>query len=278
MDHAEAREQLELIAIEPGGLDRLVAAAGPESAALLAHLGDCEACRAELDALRRSVRTIRETVQSTPGRHLRAQTLEFVDRLGRTRPVEGSQADAPATAAGPPRRWAPQAWASAFAAGAAVIALLAAVVVGSTLSSRLTEADAALADQRATIAGLALVTDWTLRLGADPDATRVRLEAAGDGPQAGSVLFSSATNELVMVASGLPAPAEGEEYRCWVESGGSRAFIGAMYRAGDLAYWVGELGQMTGEGEPGTFGVSRVPSTSDGVDGEVMLVGEPQAT
>jgi hypothetical protein len=145
------------------------------------------------------------------------------------------------------------------------------------VNSRLGATDAALAEQRATIAGLTRVTDWTLRLGIDPDATGVRLEAPDGGAQAGTVLFSTASNELVMVASGLPAPVEGEEYRCWVESDGDRVPIGAMYRAGELSYWVGEVGTAVGADEDQTFGVSLVATASDGVDGDVVLVGDAQS-
>ena len=48
MDHAEARELLEIAAIEPGGFARLVAGDTPEAAALAGHLAGCADCAAEL--------------------------------------------------------------------------------------------------------------------------------------------------------------------------------------------------------------------------------------
>jgi hypothetical protein len=123
------------------------------------------------------------------------------------------------------------------------------------------------------VAGLAIVTDWTLRLGADPAATGVRLAADEGGDAAGTVLFSPERGELVMVASGLPVPPDGQEYRCWIEEGGGRVPIGAMYRAGSIAYWAGEVGALRGRQGSVAFGVSLVDAESDGVSGEVVLAG-----
>ena len=103
---------------------------------------------------------------------------------------------------------------------------------------------------------------------------RIRLEAPDGGAQAGTVLFSDATGELAMVASGLPALPEGQEYRCWVEVDGTRVPIGTMYRAGELSYWVGEVDETIGVDAGRAFGVSLMASAADGVDGEVVLLGD----
>jgi hypothetical protein len=282
MDHAEVRELLELAAVEPGGLERLLGADQPGNIALDEHLADCRACRAELEAMRRSVATIRDAVQLTPSADLRHRTLEFVERHGRPRPAADAyqrETDvampAPRAGAGPiPQRWRWPSPVSAanFVAGVAASALIAGFVTWGAADARLTAADAAIAEQRSTIAGLGIIADWTLRVSGDPAASQVRLEAADGGAQEGTVLLAGERNELVMVASGLPVPAAGQEYRCWVETSGERVTIGRMYRAGELAYWVGELDQAIVEGEL-TFGVTLVDVASSGVTGDVVLIG-----
>ena len=53
MDHDAAREQLELAAVEPGGLDRLMAGDTPTAQAVAGHLAGCPACTEELGRLQR---------------------------------------------------------------------------------------------------------------------------------------------------------------------------------------------------------------------------------
>jgi len=43
MEHAEARELLEIAAVEPGGFARLVAGDTPDAVALAGHLAGCPA-------------------------------------------------------------------------------------------------------------------------------------------------------------------------------------------------------------------------------------------
>ena len=44
MDHEETREQLELAAVEPGGIDRLMAGDTATAQAVAAHVAGCPAC------------------------------------------------------------------------------------------------------------------------------------------------------------------------------------------------------------------------------------------
>jgi hypothetical protein len=269
MRHAEAIDLLELAALEPGGLDRITSGTDPASADVAAHLAGCDACRAELVALRRSVAAIGETVRSTPAADLRGRTLDYVARVGRPRAPDAQPTD---SKVGGESGWL--AWLPRFSGAAAVAAVVMLLIVGSAVSSRMDAADAAIAEQRAAIAGLTVVTDWSLRIASDPEASRIRLEAPDGGAQAGTVLFSDATGELAMVASGLPALPEGQEYRCWVEVDGTRVPIGTMYRAGELSYWVGEVDETIGVDAGRAFGVSLMASAADGVDGEVVLLGD----
>ncbi len=280
MDHADVRELLELAAVEPGGIERLLDDGSREGAALREHLSGCDACRAELEPLKRSVAYIRDAVQLAPSTDLRDRTLEFVERYGRARPADQSDQQteiAKLARAGDRRmfqrmRWQSPVKAATFVAGVAASALIAGLVTWGAVSARLTAADAAIAEQRSTIAGLGIIADWTLRLSGDPAASHIKLEAADGGTQGGTVLLAGDRNELVIVASGLPVPAAGQEYRCWVETSGERVAIGRMYRAGELAYWVGELDQAVTDDQL-TLGVTLVDAASGGLIGDVVLIG-----
>src|SRR5258705_2765214 len=119
MDHSEVRELLEDAAIEPGGLERLMAGDTTTASLVAGHLAGCADCSEELERLRRSVGLIRPTVQLVPPPELKERTLAYVAMLGRPRgaPVAadpaGAQAGAPnpsiATAAPTPisTRWRP---------------------------------------------------------------------------------------------------------------------------------------------------------------------------
>lgn len=272
MDHAEVREILELAAAEPGGLDELLAGASADSRAIQAHVADCGACRAELEELRHSAATIREVIRSTPAPDLRERTLRLVATAGRPR-AAGPAAEPVTAPARPARRFAPFSWVPGVALGAVAAAAIAGILVWRSVDARLNAADAQIAQQRSAIAGLTVVTDWTLRLGAAPDAALARLSPSnGSSAAAGTVLFSADRGELVMVATGLPAPPAGQEYRCWIDHGDGPVRIGRMYHAGAVAYWGGEVDRLRGIEGPLTFGVSLVDAASD-QPGEPVLTG-----
>ena len=98
MDHLDARELLELAAVEPGGLDRLMAGDTPSAIALAGHLAGCPECTEEFGRLRRASAVLREVIASQPRPELKAQTLAFVAAIGRPR---GAAAGAPAGAGAP---------------------------------------------------------------------------------------------------------------------------------------------------------------------------------
>ncbi len=86
MDHDEAREQLELAALEPGGLDRLVAGDTPVAQAVAGHLAGCDSCTDELVRLRRSSAVIRSGLSEMPPPDLKARTLATIRTEGVQRP------------------------------------------------------------------------------------------------------------------------------------------------------------------------------------------------
>jgi len=277
MEHAEARELLELAAVEPDGFDRLAAGDTADAAALAGHLAGCLECSRELERLRRSAAVIRDAVRTAPPPDLRERTLAFVAAVGVDRsaasvaaagglgvaaaPVQVIQAP-PATTDPEPvdidaaRRRRSVAigrvagWAVAIAAGV-VLALVATQLL--VVAPR----DQRIAEQGEDVTSLAKAAAWSLAIQGASDAERVALASTtGDASVSGTLVYSPGTDHLVVLAQGLEQPPPGMEYRCWVESGGVRTPIGKMFFAGDVAYWVGEVPNADSLPEDATFGVS----------------------
>jgi hypothetical protein len=294
MDHSEVRELLEDAAIEPGGLDRLMAGDTPTASIVAGHLAGCDECAEELERLRRSVGLIQPTVRAVPPPELRARTLAYVAALGRPRGGAsdapsmafvpgigaGSTHDVPAGSAepGPVTSLAPAAgrrpdrrlrigWVASLAA-----ALI--VAVGGTslvLNADHSATSARLFDE---IDALGDVARWTLRVDAQPDVRRIQLASASGSDATGTLVFSPTSTEFVIVADHLaPAPA-GREYRCWVERDGQRSAIGKMFFGGSLAYWVGDVPQVAGLAPGARFGVSLVDLGANGAPSEPVLVAD----
>jgi hypothetical protein len=285
MEHAEARELLELAAIEPDGFERLAAGDTPESAALAGHLAGCPECSTELERLRRSALVIRDAVRTVAPPDLKDRTLAFVAAVGRDRSAVGTAAVAvpvvagaapavaPATASASAPAAAPATapiaieraqrrrsagtgrlamWAATIAAGI-VIAIVATqlLVVGPQNEQ--------FAQQQERMAGLARAAAAALSIQGEANAKRVELTSTtGDEDVTGTIAYGPRSNRLVVLAQGLEQPPAGMVYRCWVESGGERTTIGQMFFAGDVAFWVGEVPEITVNGEI-SYGVSLSP-------------------
>jgi hypothetical protein len=288
MDHDDVIEELELAAVEPDGLARLMAGDTAIAAAVAGHLAGCERCTGEFQRLSRAAPLLRDVVRTTAPADLRERTLAFVrahgvprgeaavaaTAAGRAAAIASAGVDAPATAgsalepvtAGRRRR---------IQALPLVAGLAAAVVLAVAATSFLAEQQASrlLADQQRTIGGLEAVASATLEITAQPDVERVNLTAT-DTSTTGSLLFSPGTTKLVVVATGLQQPPAGLEYRCWVELAGKRENVGRMFFAENLAYWVGDTPAISGVG-PGTlFGVSLAELDGTLVDGPPVISGE----
>src|SRR4051794_24653445 len=87
MDHDETREKLELAALEPGGLDRLMAGDTAIAQSVAGHLAGCESCTSELGRLRRSSGIIRADLHEMPPADLKARTLAAIRAEGVPRPL-----------------------------------------------------------------------------------------------------------------------------------------------------------------------------------------------
>jgi len=287
MDHDAVREQMELAAVEPDGLERLMAGDTPTAQAVAGHLAGCPACTEELGRLQRSAGVVRETIRVMPPADLKARTLAAIRAEGVLRPLPavapGAAAeplDAAAVAPTPTpvpvpvaldRRWrlAPVlGWVATIAAAVVLSVLAASYFVGSRVDSQ-------LAGQQAAIKGLQEITTATLTVTAQPDAEHVALASTSDDPELyGGITYSPSTAELVVVANGLTPPPDGLEYRCWVEVGGERQRVGKMFFNEDLAFWVGPAPAISGVSSGATFGVSLVDAAGSAVDTDPVLLGE----
>jgi hypothetical protein len=287
MDHDAVREQMELAAVEPDGLERLMAGDTPTAQAVAGHLAGCPACTEELGRLQRSAGVVRETIRVMPPADLKARTLAAIRAEGVLRPLPavapGAAAeplDAAAVAPTPTpvpvpvaldRRWrlAPVlGWVATIAAAVVLSVLAASYFVGSRVDSQ-------LAGQQAAIKGLQEITTATLTVTAQPDAEHVALASTSDDPELyGGITYSPSTAELVVVASGLTPPPDGLEYRCWVQVGGERQRVGKMFFNEDLAFWVGPAPAISGVSSGATFGVSLVDAAGSAVDTDPVLLGE----
>lgn len=293
MDHDDVLEQLELAAVEPDGLERLMAGDTPTAAAVAGHLAGCDVCAGELERLRRSVPLVRDVVRTTPPADLRERTLAFVAARGVARGAATDTATGaiPAVAVTdespmdpgavtrdadpapvvlsdrPSRGRSSLRWIAAIAA-AVVISVVATTAL---LSSRI---DQRVASQDRVIAGLGNVITSTLAIAGEPDATRVALVSTDGSGARGSLLFTPSTGQLVVVADGLAPEPDGQEYWCWVVVDGERRPVGRMYLADGLGYWAGRSPVMTTLPPGSTFGVSLSSEPGSGVPSDPVLVGE----
>jgi Anti-sigma-K factor rskA, C-terminal len=281
MDHDDVREQLELAAVEPDGLDRLMAGDTATAAAIAGHLAGCDACTTELERLRRGVPLLRDVVRTSPPADLRERTLAYVRDRGVPRgPSVAVAAAVPGNAGGevvtdglPSERRGSRRlgagtlpWVAAIAAAVAISVAATAFLVGSGV-------DRQLAQQADAVRDLSAVTVATLDVTAEPDAERVALRSSDGSPPRGSLVFSPSTTELVVVATGLAAPPAGQEYRCWVEVGGKRQRIGRMFFGGDIAYWVGDVPVVAAVPAGSQFGVSLTTVGGGSLDADPVIAG-----
>lgn len=275
MDHEDVREQLELAAAEPSGIDRLMAGDTPLAGSIAAHLAGCPSCTEELDRLRRSSILIGDAIRTTPPPELRERTLTLVRAVGRDRapvaaeaPSSASEPAAPISAAGSA---APVAVAAMSTTGprlawvAAIAAAIVIAVVGTVLVLDRQSGDR-IADYEDQLAGLSHVTAATVGLSGEPDVEQVRLDGTDD--RWGRLIYSPAKGELAVVATGLTEPVAGREYRCWVVVDGERKPVGKMFFGGDLAFWAGPVEVITDLPADATFGVSLVDAASGSEVGE----------
>jgi Anti-sigma-K factor rskA len=283
MDHDDVLEQLELAAVEPGELERILAGDTPMAAAVVAHLAGCDRCAEELRRLSRAAPLLRDLVRTTPPADLRERTLAYVRAHGRERgavtvgtPAQGSRlageppaASVSAGAVGTSNRWRRD----ILPLAATIAAVVALVVSGAGYLANRDLADH-VASQATMISALERVQTATIELTADPEGRRVELASSAGGNTTGTLLFSPSTSRLVVVAYDLAQPPNGQEYRCWVEIDGQRHDVGRMFFADELAFWVGETPEVS-DVPPGTvFGVSPTAIGSPSLEADPVIRGQ----
>jgi len=279
MDHDEAREQLELAALEPGGLERLMAGDTPIAQAVAGHLAGCEACTAELGRLRRSSDVIRSGLREVPPPDLRERTLATIRAEGVQRPLTTNVALMPVAGASAGAGMPEPRQATTRGRGRSLlpmIATIAAAIVLSVVTTSLvvgSRVDDQLAAQEHAIGALEDVTAMSMDVSAEPDAAHVELASTSDPTVAGSLVFSPSSTDVVVTATGLKEPAAGYEYRCWVEIGGTRQRIGRMSFGNDLAYWGGPVPVVAHASSGSVFGISLVLVSATSLDAAPVLVG-----
>jgi anti-sigma factor RsiW len=295
MEHAEALERIEIAAVEPDGLERLMAGDTPEAAAVAGHLAGCAACTAELALVGRTSALAREAIRALPDPELRERTLSFVRAVGRDRApgpsLAGAARVAPALAALNPDlapdlalpkpavvEGSQPATLGVNRAGrrrfANFSALAAAVVIAGVFGfAAAGVVRAPVIDHYGTeVSVLSAVAETTVRIEQRADATHVVLAAPDGGAGVtGTLLYSPSGGELVMVAQGLAAAPDGQEYGCWVEVAGQKRRIGRMYMGGNVQAWAGPVAGLADLPPGAVFGVSLVPV--GGGAGETILTG-----
>jgi hypothetical protein len=292
MDHDATREELDLAAVEPGGLERLMAGDTAAAQAVAAHLAGCPECADEAARLQRAAALIRPALRAMPSPDLRERTLAAVRAEGVQRPLRvavaaspslASDADAPAPdapapavrSADRPRRATPLlGWAATVAAAVVLSVVATWLLIGARVDGQLASQAELLATQAESISALEEVTTETLKVTAQPDAEHVTLAGVGNPNLDGSLAYSPGTAELVVVANGLTPPAGGLEYRCWVEVAGTRHRVGKMFFSRGLAYWVGPAPAVSGLSSGATFGVSLVGASGSAIDTDPVLLGQ----
>jgi anti-sigma-K factor RskA len=267
MDHDDVLEQIELAAVEPGGLERLTAGDTAAAAAVVGHLAGCERCADELRRMSRAAPLLRDLVRTTPPADLRERTLAYVRENGRSREAAPAVTEPTPAAAGggaPRRRPRIPAWVAAAAAAIVLVVGSAGFIAGRADVDRYGNA----------VSALEAVNKATLDISADPESRRVALASTDGGSTTGTLLFSPETSKLVVVASDLAMPPTGKEYRCWVVVDGQRRNVGKMFFADELAYWVGDTPEVSAIPDGTEFGVSLSDVGRTSLDADPVIVGE----
>ena len=231
MDHAEAHERIADLALEPGRLADLPNSPANDDAALREHIRTCARCRAELDdwasfqsslgsALDGNTREQLEPI--TPPADLRRRVLQSVH--ADPKPVGTEVRVVPL--AGRRRLISSTAW-------LALAAVFALVAVGLGLLF--------VRDQSARFAQSQLEHQWLTdtvaamnRILVTPDHHVVSL-ATTEGTPAGTLAWSR--HDLVVLSRGLPEPASGQVYRCWLNYEGTDTPMGWMWFVDGNAFW-----------------------------------------
>jgi anti-sigma-K factor RskA len=199
-----------------------------ERAGFEKHLGQCEACQAEVAGLRETAALLGTTAAAAPPAALRDRVLAGIDTV---RPMPPRTEDPPAQLRR--RRFRP---ALLVAAAAAVIGLGVGAAVVQPWQDDSSQTQLTAADR--------------IRSADDAETFTQRLEGGAEA----TVIRSRDLNQAVVTTSDMPAPPEGKVYELWLDHEG----VG-MVAAGLMS---GDEEEIVLEGDPATaigFGITVEP-------------------
>jgi Anti-sigma-K factor rskA, C-terminal len=226
MDHAEAHEYIADLALEPERLAGLAASTSAADIALREHASRCPRCATELAAWQALQHGAAQALGNAAPADL--ERIAAPDDLRRA-VLTGARSR---RALGMPRLGLPRRLSARLTAVALAVALVAGgAIVMADQAAHLNASDAS----RRALAGALQTTTQVL---ADPAHQATALTAA-DGSANGTVAWNQ--HDLVVLATGLAAPVEGQVYRCWVTGPGGETPVGQMEFVDGQAFWVGAL-------------------------------------
>ena len=232
MDHAEAHERIADLALEPARLADLAASPADDDAALRAHIATCSRCQAELDDRRRFQASLgsalsgnaREQLEPiAPPADLRRRVLAAAHELSRPAPAAVGVVELE-----PHRRR--RTLSTGLFAIAAVFALVAAGLGVMVVRDQASRLDVSTLEHRWLSDTVAAMN----RILVSPDHHVAPLRTA-DGASAGTLAWSR--HDVVVLTAGLPAPASGQVYRCWLNYEGTDTPMGWMWFVEGNAFW-----------------------------------------
>lgn len=224
---------------ESSGLYVLDALDAAERGAFEGHLRECDACTAEVRALRAVAGALPYSVpQVEPPSALRARILTAAAEARTPSSVvafESRQTARPRADSLRPRR---SAWAGRMAAAAGIVVAIGLGLYAANLRTQLGDVQVRLADaanrlqdseQRLQVA----TRDTTsvrasLALLAAPDLSDLRLSGQAPAPQARARAFLSRSRGLLFAASDLPAIPSGRTYQLWFLTAGAPVSAGLL--------------------------------------------------
>jgi hypothetical protein len=273
MDHAEARNRLMDLVLEPARLRGLDRDEGPESSELLAHISTCPECGAELGSWRGTYSALDKAVRAgaSDATDPAATLRDLAATAGLVALPPGLRARALAMAEPPtalpvrtiaaPRRF--RRLPAFLAAAAAIVLVVGASAVVVDFNGQLSRANAEVASLGAVTSGMDLVLQ-------DPGHKVAQL-LTPDGKPAGSLAWSTARGEIVVLAHALAGPPAGQVYRCRVQQDGSAVVVGEMRFSGSLAYWAGPMDSWTPSFSPGSRFIVSLESSAGNSPGTQVL-------
>jgi Anti-sigma-K factor rskA, C-terminal len=232
MDHAEAHERIADLALEPSRLAGLATSTAVEDTALRDHVRGCSRCQSQVNDW--------DTFQSSLGDALADNRPEQLEPIAppadlRRRVLAAAQGDPkPATMPDNVVELNRRHWPVSRTGLLALAAVFALVAVGLGIvfvRDQSTKLEASQLEHRWLSDTVAAMN----RILLTPDHHVVTLATADGTAAAGTLAWSR--HDLVVMTAGLPRPASGQVYRCWLNYDGEDTPMGWMWFVDGNAFW-----------------------------------------